>query len=66
MKVTVSTSLEESDLQRVERLVAADSSHDALILRKAILNGLPKLERDILGAQFVGGIRRKKKGEVPA
>jgi flagellar biosynthesis regulator FlbT len=65
MKVTVSTSIEEEDLKRVERLVAVDGSHDALILRKAIVRGLPKLERDILGPEFVGGARRKRK-EVPA
>ncbi len=60
MKIPVSSSVEEPDLKRIQRLVREDNSHDALIIRKAILAGLPELERDILGVAFVGGVRRKK------
>ena len=61
MKVTCTTGLEEKDARRIEKLAQADMSTPALMLRKAILLGLPKLEADVLGEEFIGGVNRKKK-----
>ena len=58
MKKQVATSLEVRDIRRLERLVKADESHTALILRKAISRGLAELEKDVFGDE--------KKNEVPA
>lgn len=54
MKVSASTALEESELQRLERLANADSRSFSSMLRLAVIKGLPALEREILGPQFAG------------
>lgn len=54
MKVSTSTALEESELQRLQRLADADDRTVSATLRMAILKGLPALEAEILGPQFAG------------
>ena len=66
MKVSVSTSLEESEIIRIERLVEKDLSHSAAILRKAIIRGLPLVEAEVLGAQFAGKPVGRRKQQVAA
>jgi len=61
MKVTTTTSLEEQDFERIQKLAVADDSTTARILRKAVLIGLPLIERDVLGQEFVGGKALRKK-----
>lgn len=51
MKKQVATSIEIRDVRRLERLVKADESHAALILRKAISRGLAELEKDVFGEE---------------
>lgn len=53
MKVQVSTSIEEEDWAAVQRIVDADDSHAALVLRKAIMRGLPLLQREVFGFERV-------------
>jgi hypothetical protein len=60
MKKQVATTIEIRDVRRLERLVKADESHTAHILRKAISRGLASLEKDVFGEQA------DKKNEVPA
>lgn len=62
MKVTCSTGLEVKDVRRVKRLADADQSTEAHILRKAVLAGLPNLEREVLGEDFIGGAKAKNEG----
>lgn len=54
MKVSVSTALEDVELERLERLANADSRSFSSIMRLAVIKGLPALEREILGPQFAG------------
>ncbi len=54
MKLSISTTIEESDYNRIERLVKADQSHVGLIVRKAVLKGLPLIEQEVLGEEFAG------------
>ena len=65
MKVPASTSFEAKDFRRIERLAEADQTTEAHVIRKAALAGLRELEREVLGEEFVGGIKRKA-AEVPA
>ena len=55
MKVPVSTSIEDRHYKLVESLAVADETTPAAILRKAITRGLSSLEKEVLGAAFVGG-----------
>lgn len=64
MKVPASTSFEKEDFRRIERLAEADQTTEAHILRKAALVGLLELEREVLGEEFVGGIKRKRQEVV--
>jgi hypothetical protein len=67
MKVPTSTSFEASDFERIQRLAEVDQSNTAHVIRKATLRGLLKLEAEVLGEEFVGGVKRAKvKREVPA
>lgn len=60
-KQQVGTSLETQDVARIETLARKEVTSEAHILRKCVLAGLPEIERQILGPQFVGGkaVRRK-------
>ncbi len=60
-KQQVGTSLELPDVSRIELLARKEATSDAHILRKCVLAGLPAIERQILGAQFVGGKALRKK-----
>jgi len=66
MKVPTSTSFEARDFRRIKQLAAADQSTEAHIIRKAALLGLLELEREVLGDEFVGGVKRRKENEVVA
>ena len=46
----------------MKRLADADQSTEAHILRKAVLAGLPNLEREVLGEDFIGGAKAKNEG----
>lgn len=61
MKTSVSTTLEEEVVERVDALAKADDSTQARILRKAIIKGLPLIEQDVLGQDFVGGSKAPKR-----
>ena len=66
MKISTSTSFSAQDIRRIERVALADQSTTARIVRKAALAGLLEMERDILGEQFVGGLKDDDKAEVVA
>jgi hypothetical protein len=66
MKVPTSTSFEARDFKRIERLALADQTTEAHIIRKAALAGLLELEREVLGEEFVGGVKRRMSKEVSA
>lgn len=60
-KKQVGTSLETQDVARIETLARKEVTSEAHILRKCVLAGLPEIERQILGPQFVGGKALRKK-----
>lgn len=64
MKVPTSTSFEARDFSRIKRLAAADQTTEAHIIRKAALAGLLDLEREVLGEEFVGGLKRRSVREA--
>lgn len=66
-RIKISTTLEESDLKRIERIAETDLSNVGLIMRKAILKGLPLIEKDVLGESFAGkNIPRKRNQKLAA
>ncbi len=60
-KQQVGTSLELPVVARIEEMARKEVTSEAHILRKCVLAGLPEIERQILGAQFVGGKALRKK-----
>lgn len=60
-RISVSTSIEEQYLNRIERLAEKDMCSNATIIRKCVIRHLPAMEREILGEEFVGGIPEKPK-----
>lgn len=55
MKTSISTTLDETVVERVDSLAKADDSTRGRILRKAIIKGLPLIEQEVMGPEFVGG-----------
>ncbi len=60
-KQQVGTSLEVPVVERIRAVALKESASDAHILRKCVLAGLPSIERQVLGAKFVGGKRARRK-----
>lgn len=55
MKTSISTTIDETLVERVDTVAKADDSTRGRILRKAIIKGLPLIEEEVLGAEFAGG-----------
>jgi len=66
MKVPTSTSFDRRDFKRIQELARAEHSSEAHIIRKLALAGLRDLEREVLGAEFVGGVQRREVKEISA
>lgn len=64
MKINVSTSLEEEFLDRIARIAKELETSDAAIIRKCVKKYLPEMEREVLGEQFVGGIKNGRKAAL--
>jgi hypothetical protein len=54
MKTNVSTSLEDSVINRIARVAEREMVTNSAVIRKCIVRHLPELEREILGEAFVG------------
>lgn len=59
---TVSTSVEEDVLKRAEEFSKRNNLTLSNVIELCVLRGLPELEAEILGPQFVGGIPPPRSG----
>lgn len=57
MKRHIGTRVEDDVYSRIERLAAHEFSQPSAIVRRLVMRNLETLEREILGEQFVGGIK---------